>query len=162
MVLNKSKLIPFSNTNSQVNFVKHNLPGLYFLFNKDYKLIYIGESIYPLCRILDHCYKPSRGVGPVFAFMRIMQVTDSDFRIRQHYEKRWIKKFNSPLNYNGDTAPYELSYKEIKGFIAVYEGFFKDMPWFTYINDYVLKKQQNYIDYRREQRHKKERAKLYD
>ena len=169
MVINKSKLIPFSNTTSQVNFVRHNLPGLYFLFDKQYKLIYIGESIYPLSRILDHYYKSklkngkrSKGIGPIFAFIRIMQVKDDDFKIRQHYEKRWIKKFNPPINFNGDTAPYELSYKEIKGFIAVYEGFFKDTPWFTYINDHVLKRQQNYIDYRKEQRHKREREKLYD
>jgi hypothetical protein len=170
MVLNKFKLIPFSNTVSQVNFVKHNLPGLYFLFDQDYKLIYVGESIYPLSRISDHYYKSTlkngkrcKGIGPIFAYMRIMQVRDKDFRIRQHYEKRWIKKFNPPVNHNGDTAPYELSYKEIKSYISVYEGFFKrEMPWFTYINDHVLKRQQNYIDYRREKRHKQQREKLYD
>jgi len=36
------------------------------------------------------------------------------------------------------------------------------MPWFVYINDHVIKRQQNYIDYRREKRHKRERAKRYD
>ena len=170
MVLNKSKLIPFSDTVSQVNFVKHNLPGLYFLFDQDYELVYVGESIYPLSRISDHYYKSTlksgkrcKGIGPIFAYMRIMQVRDKDFRIRQHYEKRWIKKFSPPVNSNGDSCPYELSYLEIKGYISVYEGFFKqEVPWYLYINDHVLKKQQNYIDYRREKRHKREREKLYD
>jgi hypothetical protein len=164
MVLNKSKLIPFKNETAQVNFIKHNLPGLYFLYDQDYKLIYIGESMYPLCRITDHYYKAyankerAKGVGPVFTYFRILRVEDKDFRIRQHYEKRWIKKYNPPLNNNRESAPYELSCKDIKSFILVYDGFFKnEMPWYRYINDEVLKKQPNYINYRREKRIIRER-----
>jgi hypothetical protein len=119
---------------------------------------------------LDHYYKAflksgkrPKGIGPIFAYMRIMQVKDKDFRIRQHFEKRWIKKFSPPVNANGDSCPYELSYIEIKGYISVYEGFFKqEMPWFVYINDNVLKRQENYLEYRRKKRHKQQRAKRYD
>lgn len=155
MVLNKSKLIPFSDTTSQVNFIQHSLPGIYFLFNKDYELIYIGESKTPLGRVVDHYFKAyannkiAKGVGPIFNYFRIITVKDADFRIRQHFEKRWIKKYKPPVNANADSAPYELSYKQIKDFILVYEGFFKkNISWFRYINDEVLKKLPSYKKYR--------------
>ena len=152
----------------QVNLLKLNEPGIYFLLNEKLKLVYIGESSNPLIRVLSHYFrsypngKDKKGIGPVFSHFRII-LTNEDKRIRQHYEKRWIKKFSPPVNSNGDSCPYELSYLEIKGYISVYEGFFKqEVPWYLYINDHVLKKQQNYIDYRREKRHKREREKRYD
>ena len=47
MDTNKNKIIPFGGV-SQVDLVKLNRPGIYFLFNDENKLIYIGESNYPM------------------------------------------------------------------------------------------------------------------
>lgn len=165
MVLNKNKLISFKDELNQVNFIKHNLPGLYFLFDEDYKLVYIGESLLPLIRINDHYHrhykneKDKKGIGPVFTYARIMRVRDKDFRVRQHYEKKWIKKYNPPINFNGNShAPYELTLKQLKGFMSVYDFFFKkQMPWYKYLNDEVLKKQDWYLKYRSERKKQLER-----
>ena len=170
MVLNKSKLTPFKNEVSQVNLYKSNLPGLYFLFDENYKLIYIGESLLPFIRVNDHYFrhykdqKQKKGIGPVFSYFRIMRVKDNDFRVRQHYEKRWIKKYQPSVNFNADAAPYELTYKEIKGYINVYEGFFKNQtPWYRYLNDDVLKKQKSYLKYRNDRRNElKRKRRNYD
>ena len=40
--------------NCQVDIVGMNRPGVYFLFDDTKKLIYIGQSKFPLLRILDH------------------------------------------------------------------------------------------------------------
>jgi hypothetical protein len=85
----------------------------------------------------------------VFSGFRIMTVLNEDKRIRQHYEKRYIKKFNPELNYNSQSAPYDLTCKEIKGFIQVYEGFFKEQfSWHRYLNEQVLKQRTNYRKYK--------------
>jgi hypothetical protein len=159
MVLNKNKLRTFSESVTQVNFIKDNYPGLYFLFDSEYKLVYIGESLLPLSRISDHYFKAyaggksKKGIGPIFNYFRIMQIKDEDFRIRQHFEKRWIKKYEPPVNANGqNSAPYPLSYNQIRDFISVYETFFKNMSWFTYINDEVIKKMPCYSQYRNKKR----------
>jgi len=162
MVLNKNKLRTFSESVTQVNFIKDNYPGLYFLFDSEYKLVYIGESQLPLARISDHYFKAyaggknKKGIGPIFNYFRIMQIKDEDFRIRQHFEKRWIKKYEPPVNANGqNSAPYPLSYTQIKNFISVYDTFFKDMTWFRYINDEVIKKMSCYSQYRSKKRREK-------
>lgn len=160
MVVNKNNITAFGGV-SQVDLVKLNRPGIYFLFNDKVELIYIGESNYPMIRICDHYFKhykkarkfkmgyQQKGIGPVFSYFRIMPVFNKDKRIRQHYEKRYIKKFNPELNYNAQTAPYDLTCKEIKGFIQVYEGFFKhNVSWHIYINQEVLKQRPNYREYK--------------
>ena len=160
MEANKNKIIPFGGV-SQVDLVKLNKPGIYFLFNNESKLIYIGESNYPMIRICDHYFKhykkarkfkmgyQQKGIGPVFSAFRIIPVLNEDKRIRQHYEKRYIKKFNPELNYNSQTAPYDLTCKEIRGFIQVYEKFFKEQcSWHRYLNEQVLKQRNNYRDYK--------------
>lgn len=155
MQLNKIKDI----SNCTVNIIKDNYPGIYFLFDKDKKLIYIGESKFPLIRILDHYHKhykiekvgwrsgfQQKGIGPVFHYFRTMHVQSEDSRIRQHYEKRWIRKFDPPLNYNTRALAYDLSWKEINSFIHVYESFFKtQMTWYRYLNDEVCAKRDSYI-----------------
>jgi hypothetical protein len=53
MVLNKLNNI----LDCRVDIVGMNRPGIYFLFDDTKKLIYIGESKFPLIRILDHFHK---------------------------------------------------------------------------------------------------------
>lgn len=149
----------------RVDCVKNNQPGLYFLLNEKKELIYIGESKFPLIRILDHYHKhyqverkmrsgkKQKGIGPVFKYFRIMNIKSTDTRIRQHFEKRWIRKFDPELNFNTRNVCYDLSWKEINGFIRVYEYFFKDkLTWYRYINDQVLRNRQSYIDWKKKQR----------
>jgi hypothetical protein len=152
MVLNKLNNI----LDCRVDIVGMNRPGIYFLFDDTRKLIYIGESKFPLIRILDHFHKhykklikipgiKAKGIGPVFNYFRTMHVQSSDSRIRQHYEKRWIRKFNPPLNYSTKNVTYDLSYTELVSFAKVYDSFFKqDMSWFRYINDEVLRQRDSY------------------
>ena len=143
----------------QVNLLKLNEPGIYFLLNEKLKLVYIGESSNPLIRVLSHYFrsypngKDKKGIGPVFTHFRII-LTNEDKRIRQHYEKRWIKKFNPPINWNGQSeAPYLLTRKELNNFIKVYDKFFKeDMSWHKYINDEVVKQMDKYIVHRKKLR----------
>lgn len=145
--------------NCQVNLLKVNEPGIYFLLNEKLELVYIGESSNPLLRILNHYFrsypngKDKKGIGPVFSHFRII-LTNRDKRIRQHYEKRWIKKFSPPINWNGQSeAPYLLTRKELDNFIKVYDNFFKeDMSWHRYINDEVVKQMDKYIVHRKKLR----------
>jgi hypothetical protein len=131
-----------------INLLTANQPGIYFLFDKDKKLIYIGESKFPVSRILDHYFKAyiyahrsAKGIGPVFNHFRIVNCKSEDSRIRQHYEKRWIRKFKSLLNFNTKCETYDLNWKELNGFILVFEHFFKkDMTWNKYLNDEVISK----------------------
>ena len=134
-----------------INFIKANEPGVYFLFDKDKKLSYIGESKFPMSRILDHysrAYqnnKSAKGIGPVFNYFRIINCKSNDSRIRQHYEKRWIRKFKTRLNYNTKNESYDLNWKELKGFILVFENFFKSTKtWYRYLNDDVMNKRDVY------------------
>ena len=53
MRINRDKL-NCVNKETTIDITINNNPGLYFLFNEEYKLIYIGESKFPLSRILDH------------------------------------------------------------------------------------------------------------
>ncbi len=52
MRINRDKL-NCVNKETTIDITVNNNPGLYFLFNEEYKLIYIGESKFPLSRILD-------------------------------------------------------------------------------------------------------------
>ena len=141
-----------------VDLINRNRPGIYFLFDENKKLIYIGESKFPLIRILDHYHKhykikrklrsgfQQKGVGPVFQYFRIMNIQSDDSRIRQHYEKRWIRKYDPPLNYNTRNQAYDLTWKEINAHIHVYEKFFKTQTtWYRYLNDEVCAKRPSYI-----------------
>jgi len=161
MVLNKLSSLE----KCQVNCIRDNLPGIYFLFNDKKELIYIGESKFPLIRILDHYHKSykkarkiktgyqQKGIGPVFSYFRIINIKSEDSRIRQHFEKRWIRKFDPPLNFNTRNQCYDISWREINGFIKVYESFFKtQMTWYRYINDEVLRKRDSYIKWKARQR----------
>ena len=130
-----------------INFIKANEPGIYFLFDVDKKLIYIGESKFPMSRILDHysrAYqhnKSAKGIGQVFDYFRIINCKSEDSRIRQHYEKRWIRKFKTRLNYNTKNESYDLNWKEISGFILIFDNFFKNTrTWYRYLNDEVMSK----------------------
>ena len=77
----------------------------------------------------------------MFDYFRIINCKSDDSRIRQHYEKRWIRKFKSPLNYNTKCETYDLSWKEIKGFILIFDNFFKKTKsWYRYLNDEVMSK----------------------
>ena len=153
----------------QVNLIKSNEPGIYFLFNEDKELIYIGESKFPLCRVLDHYNRSyhkdivtklgkvvvhtekgkKKGIGPIFSYMRIMSTNSKDARIRQHYEKRWIRKYNPPLNFNTKNENYDLNWKEINSFILVYENFFKkNKTWYRYLNDEVMNKRPGFMKHK--------------
>lgn len=146
-MVNKNKI----HTLLYFNFDQRKLcvPGIYFLFNEG-KIIYIGISKIPIIRILDHYYSlnnPTKGLGPCFDQFRVITLKKSykDERILQHYEKRWIKKFNPEKNFNTKHLYYNLSIKDIKYFINVYNEYFKGhMPWHRYINDEVLKKTEHY------------------
>ena len=148
-----------------VDLINRNRPGIYFLFDKDKKLIYIGESKFPLIRVLDHYHKhykierkirsgfQQKGIGPVFKYFRIMNVQSEDSRIRQHYEKRWTRKYDPPLNYNTRALAYDVSWKEINSFIKVFESFFKTQTtWYRYLNDEVLAKRDSYIQLKAKKR----------
>lgn len=161
MVANKLNQVD----NCRVDCINDNRPGIYFLFNEKKELIYIGESKFPLIRILDHYHKhykverktrsgfKQKGIGPVFKYFRIINIKSHDSRIRQHFEKRWIRKFDPPLNFSTRNQCYDLSWKEINAFIEVYEHFFKEQTsWFRYVNDEVLRKRQSYIDWKKKQR----------
>ncbi len=93
-----------------IDITVSNRPGLYFLFNQEYKLIYIGESLFPLSRILDHYWKAylngkdKKGIGPVFSYFRIISL-NNETRIRQHYETRYIKHYNPEHNHGTNRAP---------------------------------------------------------
>lgn len=155
MQINKIKDI----SNCRIDIIKDNQPGVYFLFDKDRQLIYIGESKFPLIRVLDHYHKhykiekvgrrhgfQQKGIGPVFHYFRVITIQSEDSRIRQHYEKRWIRKYDPPLNYNTRALAYDLTWKEINSFIYVYESFFKtQLSWYRYLNDEVLAKRDSYI-----------------
>ena len=144
MRLNRDKLNSIKN-DTVIDITVSNRPGLYFLFDQEYKLIYIGESLFPLSRILDHYWKAylnkkgKKGIGPIFSYFRIINL-DNETRIRQHYEKRYIKHYNPEHNHGANRAPYSLTCKQIKAHIMIYEMFFKNMSWYRYINDEVLKK----------------------
>lgn len=146
-MVNKNKI----HTLLYFNFDQRKLcvPGIYFLFNEG-KIIYIGISKIPIIRILDHYYSlnnPTKGLGPCFDQFRVITLkkTYKDERILQHYEKRWIRKFNPEKNFNTKHLYYNLSIKDIKYFINVYNEYFKGhMPWHRYINDEVLKKTEHY------------------
>jgi len=149
----------------QVDIVKMNRPGIYFLFDDHKKLIYIGESKFPLIRIMDHFWKhykikkvgqrqgfQQKGIGPVFAYFRIMQVQSEDSRVRQ----RWTRKYNPELNYNTRHLGYDLSWKEFQGFVHVYESFFKnDMTWYRYLNDEVLRHRPVFRELKAERRRRR-------
>jgi len=148
MVINKIHNLKHS---QGINFINANQPGVYFLFDVDKKLSYIGESKFPMSRILDHysrAYqnnKKAKGIGPVFDYFRIINCKSKDSRIRQHYEKRWIRKFKTRLNYNTKNESYDLNWKELKGFILVFENFFKNTKtWYRYLNDDVMNKRDEY------------------
>jgi len=166
MVVNTNKRFHNISLSNQVDFLKLNRPGIYFLFNKNKELIYVGESKFPLTRILDHYFKHykknpkdkgvnQKGIGPVFQYFRIMEVR-GDKRIRQHFEKRWMRKFKSPMNldFNHRNAVcYDLSYREINAFIKIYDDFFSNqMTWHRYIQDEVCRHRRSYMIYRRKQR----------
>ena len=86
MVLNKLSSLE----KCQVNCIRDNLPGIYFLFNDKKELIYIGESKFPLIRILDHYHKSykkarkvktgyqQKGIGHVFSYFRIINIKSED------------------------------------------------------------------------------------
>jgi len=154
MRLNRDKLNCI-NRETVIDITISNNPGLYFLFNEHYKLIYIGESKFPLARILDHYWrsyaggKAKKGIGPVFIYFRIISSHTDEIRIRQHYEKRFIKQFNPKLNYNSNTAPYVLTTNQLKAHVLIHEKFFKDMSWYRYINDEVLKKMDEGMKHRK-------------
>jgi len=155
----------------QVDIVKMNRPGIYFLFDDHKKLIYIGESKFPLIRIMDHFWKhykikkignrhrqgfQQKGIGPVFAYFKIIQVQSEDSRVRQHYEKRWIRKYSPELNYNTKHLGYDLTWKEFQGFVRVYESFFKnDMTWHQYLNDEVLRQRPMFRELKAERRRRR-------
>ena len=138
MQINRNKLNCI-NKKTTIDITINNNPGLYFLFNEKYKLIYIGESKFPLSRILDHYSrsyegsKTKKGIGPVFTYFRIILLSTDEIRIRQHYEKRFIKQYNPEINHGSHRAPYTLTYRQIK-------AFFNNISWYRYINDEVLKK----------------------
>ena len=151
-----------------------NRPGIYFLFDQDKKLIYIGESKFPLTRILDHYFRhykknpedkgnKQKGIGPVFSYFRIMEVK-GDKRIRQHYEKRWMKRFKPPINLDfnhRNTICYDLSWKEINAFIRIYDDFFsKQMTWHRYLQDEVCRHRRSFLAYRRKTRKYKRKEDL--
>jgi excinuclease UvrABC nuclease subunit len=145
MRINRDKL-NCVNKKTTIDITTSNNPGLYFLFNEEYKLIYIGESKCPLSRILDHYSrsyegsKTKKGIGPVFTYFRIVLLSIDEIRIRQHYEKRFIKKYKPKLNANSTTAPYTLTSKQLKAHVLLHEKFFNNISWYRYINDEVLKK----------------------
>jgi excinuclease UvrABC nuclease subunit len=157
MRLNRDKLNSI-NQDTLINITVSNNPGLYFIFNEHYKLIYVGESKFPLARILDHyCRsysggKAKKGIGPVFTYFRIISLNNDEVRIRQHYEKRFIKKYNPRLNANSNTAPYTLTSKQLKAHVLIYEKFFKNISWYRYINDEVLKKMDEGMKHRKKLR----------
>jgi hypothetical protein len=156
MVLNKLNNI----LDCRVDIVGMNRPGIYFLFDDTKKLIYIGESKFPLIRILDHFHKhykikktgsrsgyQQKGIGPIFTYFRTMHVQSEDSRIRQHYEKRWIRKYDPPLNYNTRAENYDLTWREINGFVYVYDSFFyQDMSWHRYLHDEVMSKRRSFVE----------------
>ena len=160
-MVNKNKI----HTLCYFNFDQRKLciPGLYFLYNLG-ELIYIGISRLPAFRVLQHYYTinaPKRGIGPIFDQFRVITLnkTYKDERILQHYEKRWIKKFNPKLNVYTKNAFYDLSINDIKYHIDTYEQYFKGhMGWHRYINDLVLKKQENY----KKHKNVRERIKRYE
>lgn len=157
MRLNRDKLNCI-NKKTVIDITASNNPGLYFFFNEHYKLIYIGESKFPLARILDHYWrsysenKIKKGVGPVFTYFRIISLNTDEIRIRQHYEKRFIKKYNPELNYGSNRAPYTLTTNQLKAHVLIHEKFFKDMSWYRYINDEVLKKMDAGLQYKKKLR----------
>jgi len=157
MRLNRDKLNCI-NQETVININLSNNPGLYFMFNERYKLIYIGESKFPLARILDHyCRsyssgKVKKGIGPVFTYFRIIILDTDEIRIRQHYEKRFIKRYNPELNSNSNTAPYTLTSKQLKAHVLIHEKFFKNVSWYRYINDEVLKKMDEGMEHKKKLR----------
>jgi hypothetical protein len=96
---------------------------------------------------------------PVFSKFRILTLKkETDKRIRQHYEKRWIRRFDPELNFHSSQVPYDVSIKEIRAFILIYEDFFSGrMTWFRYINDEVMKQRPDYKEHS-----KKLRRRRYD
>ena len=98
-----------------------------------------------------------KGIGPVFSKFRILTLKkETDKRIKQHYEKRWIKRFNPELNFHSSQVPYNVSIKEIKTFIMIYEDFFSDrMTWFRYINDEVMKQRPDYKEHSKKLRRRR-------
>tara|TARA_R100001460_G_scaffold61553_1_gene101636 strand:- start:896 stop:1396 length:501 start_codon:yes stop_codon:yes gene_type:complete len=157
MRLNRDKLNCI-NKETVIDITASNNPGLYFFFNEQYKLIYIGESKFPLARILDHYWrsysegKTKKGVGPIFTYFRIISLNTDEIRIRQHYEKRFIKKYNPELNSNSNTAPYTLTSRQLKAHVLLHEKFFKNMSWYRYINDEVLKKMDEGLEHKKKLR----------
>ena len=98
-----------------------------------------------------------KGIGPVFSKFRILTLKkETDKRIKQHYEKRWIKRFNPEVNFHSSQVPYNVSIKEIKTFIMIYEDFFSDrMTWFRYINDEVMKQRPDYKEHSKKLRRRR-------
>lgn len=164
MVVNKINSLE----SCQVNCIKDNLPGIYFLFDENKELVYIGESKFPLIRVLDHYHKhykkkrnvktgyQKKGIGPIFNYFRIINIRSEDSRIRQHFEKRWIRRFNPELNYNTKNEAYDLTWREINSFILVFENFFKQhMSWYRYINDEVLRHRKSYLELKKVRRRRR-------
>jgi len=160
MLINKNKL-NCVNKETTIDIAINNNPGLYFLFNEEYKLIYIGESKFPLSRILDHYSrsyegsKTKKGIGPIFIYFRIILLNTDEIRIRQHYEKRFIKQYNPEINHGSHRAPYDLTYRQIKAHVLLHEKFFKDISWYRYINDEVLKKMDSGLNHKKRLRRAK-------
>jgi len=160
MLINKNKL-NCVNKETTIDIAINNNPGLYFLFNEEYKLIYIGESKFPLSRILDHYSrsyegsKTKKGIGPIFIYFRIILLNTDEIRIRQHYEKRFIKQYNPEINHGSHRAPYDLTYRQIKAHVLLHEKFFKDISWYRYINDEVLKKMDSGLKHKKRLRRAK-------
>jgi hypothetical protein len=158
--VNKSKIISFSL--AQVDLIKHNQPGLYFLFNENLELIYIGESKYPLIRIQDHFFKHytkakktkrKKGIGPIFKYFRIIQVKNRDTRIRQHYEKRWLRRFRPLVNETNSDMPYTIQYKQLINHMLIFDDFFaSQMSWYRYINDEVIRREKSVMENRNKRR----------
>ena len=59
-----------------------------------------------------------------------------------------MKKFKPYLNFKTKNGAYDLSWKEINGYIYLYDSHFKgDMSWYNYINDEVLSKRDEFKKY---------------
>jgi hypothetical protein len=60
-------------------------------------------------------------------------------------KKDGLENLILPLNYSTKNVSYDLSYTEFVSFAKVYDSFFKkDMTWFRYLNDQVLRQRDTY------------------
>ena len=51
-----------------------------------------------------------------------------------------LYQYNPEINHGSHRAPYTLTYRQIKAHVLLHEKFFKNISWYRYINDEVLKK----------------------